>query len=77
MNDTDARTAVVQYTPRQWVRYLLDPDAWAPTEHLAFYVCAQIAISEYWPEDLIAASATPREASIIAATMRDYQQRNY
>lgn len=72
-----ARTATVQYSPRQWVRYLLDPDAWSPTPHLATHVCIQLALSEHYPDDLIPASALPREAAMIAATMRDYQERNY
>jgi hypothetical protein len=35
----------------------------------------QLTVADLWPDDKIAASATPREASLIAATIRDYDTR--
>ena len=78
MYDPDpSRTATVQYTPRQWVRLLMDEHAWTPTQHLCCYVLHMLGISEQYPDDEIAVSATPREAAMIAAQMRDYAQRGY
>ena len=78
MYDLDpARTATVQYTPRQWVRFLLDEDAPAMSQHLTNHVLLMLTYSEQYPGDRIAVSATSREAATLQAVMRDYQERNY
>ncbi len=78
MYDVDAnRTATVQYTPRQWARILLDPYAWTLSQPLIQYVLIQLPISEHYPGDRIAVAATPSEAAMIAAQMRDFETRGY
>jgi hypothetical protein len=73
MYDVDAaRTATVDLTPRQWVRLMLDPRPLSL--HLTCYVCTQLPLSERYPADTIAASATPREASYIAAILREHEK---
>jgi hypothetical protein len=72
-----ARTATVQYTPRQWVRLLLDPRAHLLTDHAERHVRLMLGYSEDYPDDKIAVSATTREAAFIAAQMRDLETRGY
>jgi hypothetical protein len=47
------------------------------SHHLTGYVLTMLPISEQYPDDLIPASATPREAAFIAAILREYDQRGY
>jgi len=71
-----ARTHTIQYTPRQWTRLMLDLPQLI-SSHLVCYVLSQLPLSDHYPTDRIAASATPREASCIAAVMNDYERRGY
>jgi hypothetical protein len=77
MYDTDpARTHTVQYTARQWTRLLLGVHP-LMSQHLVCYVLTQLPLSDHYPADRIAVSATPRKASCIAAVIRDYERRGY
>ena len=77
MYDLAPRPCTVQYTPRQWVRFMLDEDAPTMSRHLTSHVLLMLTYSEQYPNDRIAVSATSREAATLQAVMRDYQERNY
>jgi PIN domain nuclease of toxin-antitoxin system len=74
-----ARTATVHYTAREWTRYLLritetDETEALPSNHLITYVLTMLPVSDHYPDDRIAVSATTREASLIVAQMRHHAQ---
>ena len=71
-----SRPCTVTLSPRQWTRVLYDPVT-VLSQHLIHYVISQLCVSEYYPDDKIPASATPREASFIAALIRDFETRGY
>ena len=72
-----ARDCTAQYTPRQWVRFMLDEDAPTMSQHLTNHVLLMLRDCDRYPDDRIAVSATSREAATLQAVMRDYQERNY
>ena len=73
------RTATVQYSPREWTRYLLrltqsDDNEALPTQHLINHILLMLPLSDHYPDDRIAVSATTREAALIVAQMRHHAQ---